>query len=764
MIASAPAHAPRGRALYFAAFVGGIAGLTWELLWMHHTALSLGVSAQGAALTLVAFCTGMAVGALVAGRVLAARSLDAMRVWAGLEIVLGLLGQGLAPGFAWVGAWDGAMWSSSPTGAAIVGAVGMVGLLALPAACMGATVPVFAEIAARRTVSIALLYAANIAGAAVGVVLATFVVIPAAGISATTDLASSVDIVLGLALWLAASRASAKSNASAWATSPAATFAPSGGALGVAVATGFATFALEVAWFRSLRAAFQATTESFALVLFAVLVALGGGGAIAAWLHRRGRGSLGTVLAIAAVFVLVGTPIVERADLIALRLAHASYAGVVLGRLGLALLLVGPSMLVIGIALPWCLQEHPHPRAVARLYAVNTVGAVAGSLCAAWILLPTLGFARTSWIAAGVLAAAAMVVSHARTRIVLAVAVAVAWLVAWFAASETGRLRAQINGTMPHVVVETREGPDATVSVIEHEGGERFLVIDGFHASGTGAGEHYMRWMGHLPMILHDDPRSALVICFGTGQTADAVRAEGPEHLDIVDVNASVFAMHTRFAQNHDVLSDPRAHAHVMDGRAWLRRSDRIYDVITLEPMPPTFAGSNALYSLEFYELMKQRLGPGGVVAQWLPVHLVDPEEAASITATFLAAFPDTLLWIDRSGTGILLGRATPRVGPLAWPGLARPFDRSMSPQEITGAVLASAATLGDYAALGTIVTDDNQRLSYGIGRERWWRQGRGIEDTIRHQLQLIDAMTRPGDPATKLAAFLEAHPRPGAP
>ena len=216
--------------------------------------------------------------------------------------------------------------------------------------------------------------------------------------------------------------------------------------------------------------------------------------------------------------------------------------------------------------------------------------------------------------------------------------------------------------------------------------------------------------------------------------------------------------MHDRFSQNGGVLDDPRVAHHVMDGRAWLRRNPGSYDVITLEPMPPTFAGSNALYSLEFYQLMASRLNPGGVVAQWLPFHLVDPEEASSIAATFFAVFPDGLLWIDRSGTGILLGRlGDPR--PWRWPGLARDVPRAMSNEDIVHSVVASSLQLQDYAALGALITDDNQRLSYGFGRERWWRQGRGIDDTIRYQSQLVDAMIRPGDRSAKLSASWKPTP-----
>ena len=134
-----------------------------------------------------------------------------------------------------------------------------------------------------------------------------------------------------------------------------------------------------------------------------------------------------------------------------------------------------------------------------------------------------------------------------------------------------------------------------------------------------------MAWMGHLPMLLQDNPKQALVICFGTGQTSHAVRKENPDELDIVDINPNVFKLAHHFRSNENVINDPKVKTIVMDGRAYMRRTHKTYDVITLEPMPPSAAGVNALYSKEFYELAKQKLSANGVIAQWLPLHLVAP-------------------------------------------------------------------------------------------------------------------------------------------
>jgi spermidine synthase len=154
-----------------------------------------------------------------------------------------------------------------------------------------------------------------------------------------------------------------------------------------------------------------------------------------------------------------------------------------------------------------------------------------------------------------------------------------------------------------------------------------------------------------------------------------------------------------------------------MDGRAWLRRSDRRYDVITLEPMPPNFSGVAALYSLEFYEIAAARLSEDGIVAQWLPIHLVTPEHAAAIAATFHAVFPDSLLWMDpMSGTGILLGRRHPLDDALGtrWPGLGRAAGAlAISDEQVRDAVVLDAAGMAAYAATGRVITDDNRLLEY---------------------------------------------------
>jgi spermidine synthase len=255
--------------------------------------------------------------------------------------------------------------------------------------------------------------------------------------------------------------------------------------------------------------------------------------------------------------------------------------------------------------------------------------------------------------------------------------------------------------------------------VIDTPEGIRHLLIDGFVAtSDAGSASSYMYWMGSLPALLHPNPEQGLVICFGTGQTVNGMRREGVPQIDVVELSPQIYELAPLFAANGGVLEDSRVHPIVMDGRAWLRRSDTRYDLITLEPMPPNFSGVNALYSKQFYELAASRMSPRGVIAQWLPIHMLTRQHAAAITATFLEVFGDAILWFDPlGGTGVLLGRRAGALQPLGkiWPGLGRePVARPLSATQIQRSVWLRQNALERYAQSGAIISDDNQLLQYG--------------------------------------------------
>jgi spermidine synthase len=711
--------------LFVLVFIAGAAGLSWEVLWQLEASLAIGVSAKGTAITLATTMGGMAIGAALMGWTLRGREvLRPMRVYAACEAVVGLSGGLLLlPGLRLVAHLDASTFAAHPALASVVQIAGMACVLGPSAIAMGATIPVLGLAARDTGTSLPSLYAINTAGACAGVLFASFVLLPYLGVEVSAIATACVNLSVAAAAFISRRErvpaAVVVSDAHRGALPPRALWL-------VVIASGFLTFALEVTWFRALRAAFLATTHSFAVMLAAVLLALAGGARVATWAQRRGA-SLGATLAAAGIAVLVATPILERFDTLAVATAPIGPTLRPVVWFLATVAVVGPGVVLLGASLPWVLGQYVDPHRWGRAYALNTIAAVAGSLAAGWLLLPAFGFSGTAWVLGGAAVACAMVLlERRRTRRIVLGTTYVALALAFVAESGLGsaRVMTNIHGNVQRVLA-FEEGPDSTVAVAEVADGTRVLLIDGFAASaGAGAGSHYMVWMGRLPMILHPAPKRALVICFGTGQTANAVRRENPESLEIVDLDAAVYKMAAYFPANEGVLDDPRVRAIVMDGRAWMRRTDHRYDVITLEPMPPNFAGVNSLYSQEFYELAAQHLEPGGIIAQWLPIHILSVHDAIAIAATFRDVFPDSLLWLDPLGaTGILVGRRGDVRGFGAdWPGLERTgIDRDLSPEMVRSRIVLGPRGMTEYARPGEIVTDDNQLLSYGPRRYRFF-------------------------------------------
>ncbi|HEX7480145.1 MAG TPA: fused MFS/spermidine synthase [Polyangiales bacterium] len=698
--------------LHLALIASGAGGLTWEVMWQHHTALALGVSAFGTAVTLACMMAGLGLGALLVSRMGWAAA--GLRGYGMAELCVAAGGLLVAPGLQLLAAVDTQLYAHGSALALAVQIVGTALLLLLPAAAMGTTFPLLAPVASAVGARLSLLYAANTLGAVLGVLAATFVAIPLLGVRGTELAAAALDV--SVALW-ALSRGTlgaGRSNAQVEPPSVAATKL----ALSLAALSGSATFILEVSWFRSVRAAYQATTETFAILVAAFLIAITFGSALVRALPARATLLLRFTLPLAGYAILRSTAAIDGLD-DEVTADNASTLAPLLRLLQLGGLLIGPVTL-LGTIFPATLETHRSSSSVARLYAVNTLGAVAGALGAGFWLLPSIGATHTSWLAGGaLLAAGLLLVIFQRAglfSIALVAALCAAGLYETRSDADSARHRVQGFGYRDFgPVLFVAEGPDSTVWVTTVRlGAKRALVIDGFEASGESpTAEHYMRFMGTLPSLAAQPLRRALVICFGTGQTANAVRKQGPARLDIADVNANVLRAAPLFSMNEGVLRDPRVHAVVMDGRAFLRRAlDVVYDVVTLEPMPPNFAGVNNLYSREFYQLVAGHLSPHGMAAQWLPMHLIAGPHMRAIIATFQESFPHTRLWIDPiGGTGVLVGSRAP------WSLHASATPLDLSPVEIEHAFLLDAEQLRRATRGAPIITDDNQLLAYGLDR-----------------------------------------------
>jgi spermidine synthase/thioredoxin-like negative regulator of GroEL len=212
------------------------------------------------------------------------------------------------------------------------------------------------------------------------------------------------------------------------------------------------------------------------------------------------------------------------------------------------------------------------------------------------------------------------------------------------------------------------EGLSDTVAVFRDEYGvldpsAKRLITNGISMSASNMiATRYMKLFAHVPILLVDKPDDVLVVCFGTGQTTGAAAIHPRvKTVDSLELSSSVINAGKMFAdQNHDVLSNPKVNFVIQDGRNHLLTTHKFYDVITSEPPPPRTAFTVNLYTQEYYELQKSKLKPGGISAQWIPLHSQGEEEVAMHFKTFQSVFPYTMGWLSVANEILIIGSDQP--------------------------------------------------------------------------------------------------------
>src|SRR5208337_729288 len=98
--------------------------------------------------------------------------------------------------------------------------------------------------------------------------------------------------------------------------------------------------------------------------------------------------------------------------------------------------------------------------------------------------------------------------------------------------------------------------------------------------------------------------------------------------------------------------NNPRVAVVHDDGRHFLRTTKEKFDIITSDPIDPWVKGCAALNTVEYYEMCRSHLNPGGVMSLWIPFYESNPETIKSVLGTFFRVFPRGLIWSNDGGAG----------------------------------------------------------------------------------------------------------------
>ena len=765
----------RGPFLFLFA-VSGAAALIYEVVWTRLLTLQMGHGIAAASTVLAAFMGGLAVGAAIAGRRGGRLTPKrALFIYAGLELVIGVLALLLPFALtavrpllviAYADGEGGATFALLRLGTSVL-------LLAVPAAAMGATFPIASRWMVRGAASAAQdaggLYAANALGAAAGAGLAGFVLIPALGLSGSTWVGVALNLTAAAGAFAIArstspvdarlegegfsprrSTVGSKADAKASALRTSAEGSPWLAAVALG-ASGFASLTLQVVWTRLLAQILGPTTYAFSIVVAIFIIGLAGGAALGAWLVARVRSAAVGLAMCMLISVGLSLAAASSVDWALLTMAEIvarpgyQFVDVLARQVMMVTGLLLPMTIAFGAAFPFAVslaagRDESVTENLGRIYAVNTVGAIAGALLAGFVLVPQFGLHWTIRVAALVvgLTAGTILISAGPTRgRLVGFALAVVVLVAGFALPQWDRLllssgaykyAAAMRGPSLETALAAgellsyREGATGTVAV-RQLAGTVSMAIDG-KVDASNAGDMLtQRLLAHVPLLLHPAPKRVAILGLGSGVTLGSALTHPLEAATVLEISPEVVDASRFFdVENHRALADPRTRVIVGDGRTHLMLGRESYDVIVSEPSNPWMAGIASLFTREFFEGAKARLAPGGMLCQWAHTYDISGDDLRSIVATFLTAFPDGSLWLVGDADVLLVGSTAPlgeRVAGIAaaWqrPGVAEDLASvgALDPFAVTSLFVAQGAALKGWADGAPLQTDDRLRLEF---------------------------------------------------
>jgi spermidine synthase len=794
-------------------FLSGSAGLAYQVLWMRTLGLFFGSDIYGVSIILSSFMGGLALGSLLGGR-LAERTPRPL-LWYGIvELGIGIFALGfphLIAGFEplleplYPQDAQAAPWPYHVLRVLFAGAA-----LLVPTSFMGATLPLIMKHFVRSRGVLgrfaAHFYAVNTLGALFGTLAAGFVLLPYLGMTASTFCAVGINLAVGAACALIGLRARLPVRTESLAPREADALPgippearrriARAALIGIAV-SGFASFALEVAWTRILVISFSATVYSFSAMLACFLFGIFLGSRFVSSFVDRHPNPIGLFAALElGVGVSVGVMCLlvhvvpgffgRLMSGVATLLGEAREHTLVVSTLVASFALLFVPTILLGATFAVALRAYTTNvsrvgRRTGNLYAANTFGAILGSLAAGLVMIPTFGTAASLALIAllftcvGIYLAAAQApglsAALAPSRVATAAAVTIVLggvsLLMPYRVTLNFNQRADVDSEL----VYHAEGVQNTIDVIRSPSGITALVIGGnVEADDSDQQRRHFVLKGHLPLMLIEDPKTVLVIGLGMGITLQATaRHAGLERIDVVELSPEIVDAQAQLADvNGDVLANPIVRARIDDGRMYMKLTRNRYDMITADPIHPKISRVGYLYTREYYESIRDRLNPGGVVCQWMPVYQIAPSRLRSAIKTFLEVFPEATLWYVQNHALLV---AKPDAPAIDYRLLERKFQVPRiredfasigihSPEELLGHLILGPRELRAFVEerKAPLNTDDFPYLEYFVPGDLF----HGTRDNVRELLEHLADPTRyvknlPDAAATEIRARARA-------
>jgi spermidine synthase len=785
--------------VYLLFFLSGLTSLIYEVIWVREFGLVFGVTTYAVSTVLAAFFAGLAGGSYVAGRIIDRTKRHPLVVYGLMEGAVGLYALALPFVLKLVEAAYPAVYSQLGESFSLFTLFRFLAsfvVLVIPTTLMGATLPVLSKLMVNQESELGLnvgrLYATNTFGAVAGSISAGYVLIAAYGVPATILIAAVGNFVLcGAALLMSRARAFRVSAAVEMEAGRRPPLARSDRlVLALAFTSGLAILALEVVWTKSLVLILGSTTYAFAAMLSSVLVGIAVGSAVFAGtadLSRNRGAAVATLVFLGGACAAAGPIIINQLPRVFLGLADwtgGSFELLLVCQFIVCFLLVFVPTFLSGASFPILVRMHSRGAGhvgstVADVYSINTLGGILGSLLGGFVLVKFLGLANSMVVAALFLMAVGglLAVSLASWRRSVRTAVGVLMVCAvvlvgvfhpqfdqklifggWGVFGQGVGSTVDVTSRNMMKTLYHREGISASVDVLEQGDGMQFISINAQTVASTYMPDmRALQMLGHLPVLLHPDPKQVLIIGLGAGVSSGIIGSyPGVDQVTVVELNDEVPGGTAEFAEwNFGVLHNPKVKIVINDGANYVKATRKKYDFISSDPIHPFIAGNGTLYSEDHWKICRDRLNEGGVIAQWIPMYQLSPTDWATIIHTFTSVFPNSSMWYSGIDVVLIGFKGDVKVDPdrmaekMAEPRIARDLLTMgiRSPGDVFGWFIAGPEELQEMGAAAPINRVDRPVLEYTAPRAIALE---GVASTMPALLTAYARLTS-GDPRAEL-------------
>ncbi len=330
---------------------------------------------------------------------------------------------------------------------------------------------------------------------------------------------------------------------------------------------------------------------------------------------------------------------------------------------------IGASFPVVGKTLISNFERRGHK--VGVIFAINSIGAIAGLLIAIFVFIPNLGIQKSILINSllsllvglVILFLAALKFGRLSKTFYLFIFVILVFFFSFFIPSNM--ISTLFHANKPNdKIIFALEG-HSTTGIVHQDTLNNNLCIsaNGVYIDGTSLDFINQRDIQvQLPLLFHPNPDTVLLVGFGSGKSSQIALLH--------DVN-KVYCTesHPEIVQISNLLNDLKPNSPgnnlieiiTYSGKNYLSLTDKKFDVIINTFIHPKYSSTRNLYTREYFENCKKSLAPDGIFSSMVPLNGISIEDFKILLRTFHTVFPATTIWYNnnwRSQSAVLLGFA----------------------------------------------------------------------------------------------------------